>query len=210
MMKRSLVVAAAVLGLVACEKKPVSIQVTPATAKMDKKDMTQTLAATGLDAENNKLPLTAATWASSDAKVATVDNTGKVTAVGSGVATITVTQEAVKGAAAVTVEIAQAVKVEPSEVKIAKADEKPMVKATVMNEKGAPLAGKPVAFAIADPTVASVDATGVVTGLKDGKTMLTATAGNLKAEVAVEVTGMAPAEEKTAKADKKGGKGKKK
>lgn len=207
-MKRSLVVAAAVVGLVACEKKPVSIQVTPPTVKMDKAGMNQTLAATGLDAENNKLPLTAAEWASSDAKVATVDNTGKVTAVGSGVATISVTQETVKGAAAVTVEIAQAVKVEPSEVKIAKADDKPQVKATVVNEKGAPIAGKPVTFAVADPTIATVDATGVLTGVKDGATTLTATAGTLKAEVKVEVAGMAaPAE--TAKADK-GGKGKKK
>ncbi|MCC6809239.1 MAG: Ig-like domain-containing protein [Deltaproteobacteria bacterium] len=203
-MKRSLVVAATLLGLVACEKKPVSIQVTPPTAKMDKAGMTQTLAATGLDAENNKLPLAAATWSSSDAKVATVDNTGKVTAVGSGVATIKVTQEEVNGAAAVTVEIAQAVKVEPSEIKIAKADDKPTVKATVVNEKGAPIAGKPVTFAIADPTIATVDATGVITGVKDGSTTLTAAAGTLKAEVKVDVAGMAPAPEKTAKADKKG------
>ena len=203
-MKRSLVVAATILGLVACEKKPVSIQVTPPTAKMDKAGMTQTLAATGLDAENNKLPLAAATWSSSDAKVATVDNTGKVTAVGSGVATIKVTQEEVNGAAAVTVEIAQAVKVEPSEIKIAKADDKPTVKATVVNEKGAPIAGKPVTFAIADPTIATVDATGVITGVKDGSTTLTAAAGTLKAEVKVDVAGMAPAPEKTAKADKKG------
>ncbi len=211
MMKRSVVVAAAILGLVACEKKPVSIQVTPATAKMDKAGMTQTLEATGLDAENAKLPLTAATWASSDAKVATVDATGKVTAVSSGAATISVTQETVKGNASITVEIAKAVKVEPAEVKITKADDKPAVKASVVNEKGAPIAGKPVTFTVADTTIATVDATGVVTGLKDGATTLTAVAGALKAEVKVEVTGMAPVvEEKTAKADKKGGKKKKK
>ena len=211
MMKRSVVVAAAILGLVACEKKPVSIQVTPATAKMDKAGMTQTLEATGLDAENAKLPLTAATWASSAAKVATVDATGKVTAVGSGAATISVTQETVKGNASITVEIAKAVKVEPAEVKITKADDKPAVKASVVNEKGAPIAGKPVTFTVADTTIATVDATGVVTGLKDGATTLTAVAGALKAEVKVEVTGMAPVvEEKTAKADKKGGKKKKK
>ena len=60
-------------------------------------------------------------------------------------------------------------------------------------------------------TIATVDATGVVTGVKDGATTLTAVAGALKAEVKVEVTGLAPAvEEKTAKADKKGAKGKKK
>ena len=211
MLKRSFVVAAAIVGLVACEKKPVSIQVTPATAKMDKAGMAQTLQATGLDAENNKLPLTAATWASSDAKVATVDAAGKVTAVGSGAATISVTQETVKGNAAVTVEIAQAVKVDPTEVKIAKAEDKPTVKATVVNEKGAPIAGKAVTYTIADTTIATVDAMGVVTGVKDGATTLTAVAGALKAEVKVEVAGLAPAvEEKTAKADKKGAKGKKK
>src|SRR5262245_44873772 len=101
---------AASVALVACGKQPVSIQVTPPTVKMDKAGMTQTLAATGLDAENNKLPLTGAQWASSDAKVATVDATGKVTAVGSGTATVTVTQETVKGASAVTVEISSAIK----------------------------------------------------------------------------------------------------
>ncbi len=203
-MKRSVLAVAAIAGLAACEKKPVSIQVAPATAKMDKAGMTQTLTATGLDAENNKLPLATPTWSSSDAKVATVDNTGKVSAVGSGMATITVMQDEAKGAAAVTVEIASAVKVEPNEVKIAKADEKPTVTATVVNEKGAPIAGKPVTFATADPAIATVDAQGVVTGVKDGETMLTATSGSLKAEVKVMVSGMAAAEEPTAKADKKG------
>jgi uncharacterized protein YjdB len=204
-MKRTVFAMSAVVAFAACEKKPVSIQVTPANAKMDKAGMPQTLTATGLDAENNKLPLTTPTWTSSDAKVATVDATGKVTAVGSGTAQVTVTQGEVKGASTVTVEIASAVKVDPAEVKVTKADEHPAVKATVVNEKGAPIAGKAVTFATADVAIATVDAQGVVTGVKDGSTTLTATSGSLKAEVKVDVSGFAPAvEEKTAKADKKG------
>ena len=209
-MKRSIAILSVVFGLVACEKKPVSLAITPPTAKLEKAGATQSLAVQGVDADGNKLPVTGATWTSSDPKVASVDATGKVTAVGSGVVTVTAAQEQAKGAASITVEIASALKLDPTEVKVAKADDKPKVTASVVNEKGAALAGKPVTFATADPAIATVDATGVVTGVKDGETTLTATAGALKAEAKISVSGLTAKEEpKTAKADKKGGKKKK-
>ena len=208
-MKRSLAVVGAMLAFAACEKKPVSIAVTPPTAKLEKAGATQGLSATGIDADGNKLPVQA-TWASSDAKVATVDASGKVTGVGSGVATITATQETVKGAAAITVEIASAIKLDPSDVKIAKTEDKPKVTATVVNEKGVVLNGKPVTYSIADTTIATVDPTGVVSGIKDGATMLTATSGALKAEAKIEVAGLTVKEEPKTAAAAKGGKKKKK
>lgn len=191
-------------GLTGCEKKPVSIQVTPPTAKMDKAGMTQALAATGLDAENAPLPLKTPTWSSADAAVATVDAAGKVTSVGSGTTAITVSEGELKATAAVTVAIAHAVTVAPAEVSIGKADDKPAITATVVNEKGAPLAGKAVVFESADPSVATVDAQGVVTGVKDGETSINAVSGTLKAAVKVTVTGLGAAETPVAaKADKK-------
>lgn len=206
-MKRSIAILTAVVAISACEKKPVSLAITPPTAKLEKASATQALTVQGVDADGNKLPVKEVQWTSSDAKVASVDATGKVTALGSGVVTITAAQGEAKGAASITVEIASAIKMDPAEVKIAKADDKPKVTASVVNEKGAALASKPVTLTTADATIATVDATGVVTGLKDGETTLVATAGALKAEAKIIVSGLAVKEEpKTAKADPKKGK----
>ncbi len=206
-MKRSLAVLGTIVALAACEKKPVSIAVTPPTAKLEKAGASQGLSATGIDADGAKLPVQP-TWASSDPKVASVDASGKVTAVGSGVATITATQEQAKGAAAITVEIASSIKVDPADVKVTKAEDKPKVTATVVNEKGVALTGKPLTFTVADTSIATVDPTGVVSGVKDGVTSLSVSSGALKAEAKVEVSGLAKEEPKTA-AKGKEAKGKK-
>lgn len=208
-MKRSIAILSVMFGLVACEKKPVSLAITPPTAKLEKAAATQSLTVQGVDADGNKLPVATVTWTSSDPKVASVDATGKVTAVGSGVVTVTAAQDQAKGAASITVEIASAIKLDATEVKVAKADDKPKITASVVNEKGAALAAKPVTFAVADATVATVDATGVVTGLKDGETTVTATSGALKAEAKVIVSGLTVKEEpktaaKAGKTKKKG------
>jgi uncharacterized protein YjdB len=55
------------------------------------------------DAANNVLTGRAITWSSSDETIATVDNTGLVTGVALGTATITATSETQNGTALVTV-----------------------------------------------------------------------------------------------------------
>ena len=62
------------------------------------------------------------------------------------------------------------------------------VKATVLNDRAQPISDAVVTWASSDPAVATIDATGLLTGLKEGKASLTATSGPVStaAPVAVE------------------------
>ena len=190
--------------LSACEKKAVSIAITPSVVKLGKAG-TQTLAASGTDTDGGKVPV-AVTWSSSDNKVATVEPEGKISAVGSGTALITATQEALTGRTAVVVEIPTALKLDPADIKITKLTEKPKITASVMNEKNMPLVNTPVKFESENVMVASVDSSGVVTGMNKGVTKIIATFGSLKAEAKVVVEAGANEKVATAKVEKKAAK----
>ena len=121
------------------------------------------------DATNKKV-----TWKSSDAAVATVDTNGKVTAVKAGEATITVTTE--DGGKTATCKVT----VKPnlvSEITLAAlaiyVGESKAVTATVKPDDAT---NKALTWTSSDETVATVDATGKVTGKKIGTATITATA----------------------------------
>ena len=131
----------------------------------------ETLSATvaPADATNKKV-----TWKSSDAAVATVDTNGKVTAVKAGEATITVTTE--DGGKTATCKVT----VKPnlvSEITLAAlaiyVGESKAVTATVKPDDAT---NKELTWTSSDETVATVDATGKVTGKKIGTATITATA----------------------------------
>ena len=121
------------------------------------------------DATNQKV-----TWKSSDAAVATVDTNGKVTAVKAGEATITVTTE--DGGKTATCKVT----VKPnlvSEITLAAlaiyVGESKSITATVKPDDAT---NKELTWKSSDETVATVDATGKVTGKKIGSATITATA----------------------------------
>ena len=121
------------------------------------------------DATNKKV-----TWKSSDAAVATVDANGKVTAVKAGEATITVTTE--DGGKTATCKVT----VKPnlvSEITLAAlaiyVGESKAITATVKPDDAT---NKALTWTSSDETVATVDATGKVTGKKIGTATITATA----------------------------------
>ena len=131
----------------------------------------ETLSATvaPADATNKKV-----TWKSSDAAVATVDTNGKVTAVKAGEATITVTTE--DGGKTATCKVT----VKPnlvSEITLAAlaiyVGESKAITATVKPDDAT---NKALTWTSSDETVATVDATGKVTGKKIGTATITATA----------------------------------
>ena len=131
----------------------------------------ETLSATvaPADATNKKV-----TWKSSDAAVATVDTNGKVTAVKAGEATITVTTE--DGGKTATCKVT----VKPnlvSEITLAAlaiyVGESKAVTATVKPDDAT---NKELTWKSSDESIATVDATGKVTGVKIGTTTITATA----------------------------------
>ncbi len=82
-----------------------SVAVTPSTATLVSLGETVQLTASASDASGNSISDKTFSWTSSDLGVATVNATGLVTSVGSGVATITAVTEAVSGDAALTVRL---------------------------------------------------------------------------------------------------------
>lgn len=131
----------------------------------------ETLSATvaPADATNKKV-----TWKSSDAAVATVDANGKVTAVKAGEATITVTTE--DGGKTATCKVTVQPKL-VSEITLAAlaiyVGESKAITATVKPDDAT---NKALTWKSSDETVATVDATGKVTGKKIGTATITATA----------------------------------
>ena len=151
------------------------------------------------------------TWSSSDTKIASVDSWGRVAGVAPGTAKITV-KTASGGFTAscdVTVDpIAETeISVDPSELTVYY-DESETVTATVGPSNAS---YKTVTWSSADETIATVDATGKVTGIGIGSTTITATSKNgLTASCKVSVAVRMPTEAETVdlwKSDKSGFRG---
>ena len=145
------------------------------------------LQAEPLDANGNTLSGRTVTWSSSNAAVATVDNTGLVTGVSPGADTITATSEGKTGTAgiAVTSAVAASIVVAPTSVTVT-AGQTSQLTATVKDANGSVISGAPVTWTVDKPAVAIVGSTGLVAGQAAGTATVTATSGS--AHVAVPVT----------------------
>jgi len=117
------------------------------------------------------------TWTTSAASVATVSQTGLVTATSAGgKATITATSEGKSGTSAITVVVPVAtVTVAPATKTILAGDTAPFT-ATAKDAQGNVLAGQAFLWTSSNPGVASVSATGTATGVGVGVATITATA----------------------------------
>src|SRR5947209_8612874 len=149
------------------------------------------LSATPQDAAGNPLTGRTVTWQTSDGTIATVDATGLVTgkAVG-GPVTITATSEGKSGTAAVTV-----TPIPVATVAVAPPTASIVVGATVQltatpqDAAGNPLTGRTVTWQTSDGTIATVDATGLVTGKAlGGPVTITATSEGKAGTAAITVT----------------------
>ena len=152
-----------------------SVAVNPATASIMTGQMLA-LTATVRDTSGTVVTDRTVTWASSNTAIATVSGSGVVTAVSPGTATITATSEGKSGSAfvAVTAVPVATVILQPTSVTITPNQTVTLV-ATTMAGDGSVLTGRLVTFASGDPNVASVSASGVVTGVAPGSTSVVAT-----------------------------------
>ncbi len=124
------------------------------------------------------------TWSSSDTSIASVDANGKVTAIKDGSATITATAGEKKAECKVTVCIpVSSVDLNKTTLEMKAGDAETLV-ATVKPDNAS---DKTVTWSSSDASIASVDANGKVTAIKDGSATITATAGEKKAECKVTV-----------------------
>ena len=151
-----------------------SVVVSPASAAVGVGSTTQ-LTATPLDANGNPLSGRTITWATSAAQVATVDGTGLATGQAAGSATITATSEGKSGTSAITVSVPVAsVVLSPASATVA-AGSTEQLTATPLDANGNPLTGRTITWTSGAPGVASVSASGLVTGVAAGSATITAT-----------------------------------
>ena len=124
------------------------------------------------------------TWKSSDKTVATVDESGLVTAVGNGTANITATTEDgnFKATCQVTVEIPElTLSLDKSELTLTQTEEQQKLTATVSDTE------EKVTWLSSDPFVATVTRDGTVTAIANGTATITASARGKTASCTVEV-----------------------
>ena len=166
-----------------------SVSVSPASATLQIGQTVQ-LTATPKDANGNPLTGRTITWGSSNTAVATVTGSGLVTGVVAGSATITATSEGQSGTAAITVPApapVASVSVNPASASVQVGQTVQLV-ATPKDASGNPLTGRTVTWGSSNTAVATVTASGLVTGLVVGSATITATSEGQSASSAITVT----------------------
>ncbi len=165
-----------------------AVDVAPAVATIPQGQTTQ-LTATPKDAAGNPLAGRAVTWASSNGAVATVNNSGLVSALAAGSATITATSEGQSGSAGVTVTPVPvaSVAVSPPTASI-QVGQTAQLTATPKDASGNALSGRVVNWTSSNNSVATVSSSGLVTGLAVGSATITATSEGQSGGAAVTVT----------------------
>lgn len=154
------------------------------------------LTATLTDAAGNVLTGRPITWTSNATGVASVSASGVVSGVAAGNASITATSEGVNGTAAIivttTVVPVASVTVTPSPASVL-AGATVQLTATPKDSAGTALTGRVITWSSSAPGVATVSASGLVTGVGAGSATITATSEGKSGTSAVTVTVPAPA-----------------
>ena len=174
--------------------RPTTVAVAPATVRLPALGATEQLTAEVRDQNGNVMAGAAVSWASSAASVATVSASGLVTAVGNGEATITASAGEGEGSAVVRVaQSAASVEVSPSAAEVIAFGATVQLIAEAFDANGHSVAGEEFSWESSDPSVATVDASGLVTAAAGGEATITASVGEAKGSAAirvVELTGL--------------------
>ena len=164
-----------------------SVTVTPATSSGTVGQTVQ-LTATTKDASGNTLSGRTVTWASTNTAVATVSATGLVTLTGAGTTSISATSEGVSGQASVTAKAAvAAVTVTPATAS-GTVGGPVQLTATTRDASGAILTGRTITWASNSPSIATVNASGLVSMVGAGSATISATSEGKTGSAAVTVT----------------------
>lgn len=154
-----------------------SVTVTPSTLSLavgQKWPLTVTLR----DAAGSPLTGRTVTWISSQPSVATVNGNGLVAGLAAGTTTITATSEGESGSATVTLTVSPvpvaSVLVTPSSLSLA-VGQTGQLTATLLDSTASVLPGRTVTWTSSQPSRATVNGSGLVTGVAAGTTTITAT-----------------------------------
>jgi uncharacterized protein YjdB len=153
-----------------------SISVTPSPTATTKVGSPIQLTAIAKDADGNQLDNRPITWSSSDSTLLAVSSTGSVIPRSAGSATITATAEGKQAQTLVSanpiVVAAVAVALNAATLQVGQATQATV---TPRDSAGNALTGLPVSWASANPSVATVSTTGMVTAVSLGTSAITAT-----------------------------------
>ena len=167
-----------------------SVTVTPSAAALAVGETAQ-ITATPRDANGNALSGRTVTWATSNAAVATVNGNGLVTGVAAGSATITATSEGKSATAAVTVTqtpvAVASVSVSPASGSVATGQTLQLT-ATPRDANGNALSGRVVTWGSSNTAAATVNGTGLVSGVATGTATISATSEGKSGTSGVTVT----------------------
>jgi uncharacterized protein YjdB len=166
-----------------------TVTVTPATASVQAGQTVQ-LTATLKDANGNILTGRVVTWSSSNNTAASVNSSGLVTGSSAGSATITATSEGKSGTSAITVTAVPvaSVTVTPATASVPGGGTVQLT-ATPKDATGNPLTGRTITWQSSNSAIASVNGSGLVTGVAaGGPVTITATSEGQSGTSAVTVT----------------------
>ena len=177
----------------------VMVMLTPASIVIDTDETTLTsigerlqLAARVLDADRRTIIVGAnVAWKSSDETVATVSDSGLVTAVDNGVASITATTGDVSASIEVTVmQSPDSIVIDPEEATLAEIGDTVQLIARVLDRNGHAIEGAGVTWESGDRAIATVDDQGLVTAAASGTVDITARSGDVSSASSVTVKGV--------------------
>lgn len=184
-----------ILFLLSC-KTPVSLKVEPKEIFFLDKDANVTLKIQAFDKNGKEVKKVKYEFVSHNSSVANIDNTGKITAVGSGETEVEIRTKKISVVVPVKVTIAHILKLDFPNAGVfdVQGPEKSVYKLRVIakNEKGQDIDLSNVKFNSSDNNVATVNEKGELTLLNDGKTIVTAKHGKKKATLEVPVTILRP------------------
>lgn len=164
-----------------------TVTVTPNAATLTT-GQTQQLGVTLQDAQGHVLTGRAVNYSSAAPTVATVSQSGLVSAVAAGQALVTVSSEGKTAAATITVSRTAVAVVEVAQAAVAiEAGASQTISAVARDAQQNVLPDRPVTWSSSAPNVATVDAQGKITAITVGSATLTATAEDKSAQVMVTV-----------------------
>lgn len=168
------------------------VDVSPVSVEISSFGDSVQLTAAPFDANDNAVEDATITWSSEDAAVATVDDSGLVTAVGNGTANIGAQAGAATGAAAVTVsQVVVEMDVVPFATTLFSLGDTIRLVATGVDANGHPGSALAVTWMSENDAVVTVDSAGLVTAVRTGSTDVFATIRELRDSAGVTVAQLA-------------------
>ncbi|MHB8420393.1 MAG: Ig-like domain-containing protein [Myxococcales bacterium] len=178
----------ALLALVGCGPTVKTVTVEPGQAMMSTKGASLVLHAVAKDEKGQPVPDVQYAWSSASPGVATVDGTGKVTAVKSGNTEVSAAAGDVKGVAHIRVEIPAQLSINPPQLTLSGAGQTGQLHGIVKDDAGNVVPSMPLLWTSSNPNVASVDMRGIVHAMGGGTAMVSARTGALSSTAQVTVS----------------------